>query len=346
MGMINVIADTNFPIERTGIHSTANSILMYLPGDTWRLYSSQSISVGGQSPRPMSELPAAPGQATLIFTHLEYKGLNRLLKAYPNALVHVGDWPGCYWQTVAQNQSWWKGSAGGLASWAKVSRLPKSARLVFVADADTAAARQHGFHLAQTLHLGVIPPTSPLAPAIDPLTVCFTGSFRYAPNLDAAMALIEWGKQHPTHHIHLAGFFAKELSRHASERLSLHDDVPSLPNFQAEKRPVYVSLIKTGAGAKNKILEALTSGCPIIATPESLDETTRGIKLIHQIKSAEDIEPQLARIARDAAIYATSTAELAQTISASRSWRSIAMQLTSLVTDGSKPMTFSAQASH
>lgn len=331
--MLNVIADTNFPIDRTGIYSTGNAILAHWPRHVWRLYSNQSTSFAGQSPRPMTELPADPRQSTLIFTHLEYKGLAQLLKIYPRALVHVGDWPGCYWRSVAQNQSWLRGSAGALASWAKIAKLPKSARLVFVSEADTAAALQSGFKFAQTLHLGVTPPSVPLADAIDPLTLCFTGSFRYAPNIDAAHALIEWGKQHPDFQIHIAGFYAKELSRCGSERLTLHEDVPSLPNFLATHRPVYVSLLKTGAGAKNKILEALTAGCPIIATPESLDGTTTDIGLIHQVQSAGEIGPQLARIKREAPFYSTATAELARSVTAKRSWRSIAVQLEAMLAD-------------
>jgi glycosyltransferase involved in cell wall biosynthesis len=331
--MLNVIADTNFPIDRTGIYSTGNSILAHWPRHAWRLYSNQSTCFAGQWPRPLTELPADSGQATLIFTHLEYKGLAQLLKTYPRALVHVGDWPGCYWRSVAQNQSWLRGSVGALAFWAKIAKLPKTARLVFVSEADTAAALQSGFKFAQTLHLGVTPPSIPLAEAIDPLTVCFTGSFRYAPNIDAAHALIQWGKQHPDFHIHLAGFYVNELSTSGSEHLSLHEDVSSMPNFLATRRPVYVSLIKTGAGAKNKILEALTAGCPIIATPESLDGSTSGISLIHQIRSAAEIGPQLARIKREASMYSAATAELARSVTENRSWRSIAEQLEAMLAD-------------
>ncbi len=328
--MLNVILEANFPLDKTGIQSTASSILKHFPPEQWRLYSSQQVAVAGKQAEPPPEVPQKD-QYALIFSHMEYAGLGRLLRHNPHSVAHVGDWPGSYWSSVGRNKNRLLGLAGTVRAWVRMIRVPKSSRLLFVSDGDTLPARRQGFTQAQTLHIGVTPPVTPLAAGFQPQMLCFTGNFRYQPNLEAAKALLAWAKGSPQYQVHLAGFFANDLAPLAGPQTVLHDAVASMPDFLAIHRPVYVSLLRTGAGAKNKILEALTAGCPIIATPESLDETTVSLPCIRQIQSTDDIAPNLSLLQQQMDTAEADTRHWAQEIRASRSWESVARQLDAML---------------
>lgn len=115
-------------------------------------------------------------------------------------------------------------------------------------------------------------PTKPRKPA----TILFTGNYEYAPNVDAARLLA-------------AEIFPQVRARvpHASLWLVGHAPPPSLQALQSDRirvtgrvadvRPylaeatVFVSPLRVGAGIKNKVLEALASGLPVVASPISAD---------------------------------------------------------------------------
>jgi hypothetical protein len=89
-----------------------------------------------------------------------------------------------------------------------------------------------------------------------------------------------------------------------------------------------VSLIETGAGAKNKILEAMVAGCPIICTPDSLDSSIPMAPSI-KVKSQDDeIVSQLNQwiLAKDDLILRAACDKLAHDTLAQRSWRAVAQQ--------------------
>jgi glycosyltransferase involved in cell wall biosynthesis len=327
-GMLNVLIEADFSLDRTGIQSTASSILRHFPVDRWRLYSTQDITIAG---KPAQRLPIPAESIGLIFSHMEYTGLPKLLRQNRGVLAHVGDWPGNYWETVRRNQSLIRGTLGACRSWARILKVPRASQLLLVTDQDTDAAREQGFRHARTLHIGVNPPTVALAPEFQPNALCFTGSFRYIPNREAAVALANWADRHPQFHVHLAGFFASELSDLAGSRVFLHNAVSSMPDFLAQLRPVYVSLIRTGAGAKNKILEALAAGCPILATEESLDETTRTLPNIHRVSNTTDLLKQLSELAHQQVQVNADAIRLAREVRANRSWQSVASQLADML---------------
>lgn len=329
-GMLTVLIEADFPLDRTGIQSTASSILRHFPADRWRLYSTQDVVIAGKAAqRPPAT--ARGEQVGLIFSHMEYSGLRRLLRQNPGVLVHVGDWPGNYWATVRRNQSVVRGMLGQWRCWVRMLKVSRACRLLFVTDQDTLAARGLGFRQARTLHIGVNPPAVALARDFQPHALCFTGNFRYIPNREAAIALADWASHHPQFHVHLAGFFASELSELAGPQVTLHDAVSSMPDFLAQLRPVYVSLIRTGAGAKNKILEALTAGCPILATEESLDETTATLPDIQRVGSTADLLARLSELESRQAQVNADAIRLAQEVRATRSWESVARQLADML---------------
>src|SRR6185503_17760344 len=60
------------------------------------------------------------------------------------------------------------------------------------------------------------------------------------------------------------------LSAVANDSIRVTGRVPDVRPYLA-RASAFVSPLRLGAGIKNKVLEALAMGCPVIATPISLD---------------------------------------------------------------------------
>ncbi len=117
---------------------------------------------------------------------------------------------------------------------------------------------------------------SPQAVERDPATLLFTGNFDYAPNVDAAIRLAidilpRVRQVIPNAKVQLVG------NKPPPEMCALNSDTVSVPGRVADIRPylakasAFVSPLRLGAGIKNKVLEALALGCPVIASALSLD---------------------------------------------------------------------------
>ena len=107
-------------------------------------------------------------------------------------------------------------------------------------------------------------------------TLLFTGNFAYEPNEEAALYLARellptLQQQIPEAQLWLVGD-APSAAMHAlaGERILVSGRVPDLRPWLA-RATLFVSPLRLGAGIKNKVLEALASGCPLAATPLSVD---------------------------------------------------------------------------
>lgn len=104
----------------------------------------------------------------------------------------------------------------------------------------------------------------------------FVGNYEYAPNRDAALWLARAifpavQRRVPGAKLWLVGSAPPpELLALASESIHITGRVPDVRPYLA-RATVFVSPLRFGAGIKNKILEALAMGCPVVATPLSLD---------------------------------------------------------------------------
>ncbi|MCB9453993.1 MAG: glycosyltransferase [Anaerolineaceae bacterium] len=104
----------------------------------------------------------------------------------------------------------------------------------------------------------------------------FVGNYEYAPNLDAALRLAKEilpavQRQIPGIKLWLVGNNPPpELQALAGESVKVTGRVPDVRPYLA-RAAAFISPLRLGAGLKNKILEALAVGCPVIATPLSLD---------------------------------------------------------------------------
>ena len=116
----------------------------------------------------------------------------------------------------------------------------------------------------------------------DPLTLLFTGNFAYSPNQDAARVLVEriLPQVHqtlPEARLQLVGVNPPAWMRSlSSEHIEVTGGVPDLRSYLA-RATVFVCPLRVGAGLKNKLLEALAMGIPVVATPLS----TAGIDVRH-----------------------------------------------------------------
>lgn len=112
--------------------------------------------------------------------------------------------------------------------------------------------------------------------ARDPRVLVFTGNFSYAPNIDAAQLLAHHilprvRERFPDARLILAGADPVPSVRAlAAESVTVTGRVPDLRPYLAQAG-VFVSPLRIGAGIKNKLLEAMAMGAPIVATPISFD---------------------------------------------------------------------------
>lgn len=110
----------------------------------------------------------------------------------------------------------------------------------------------------------------------DPRRLLFTGNFEYAPNVDAAKRLItqilpQVQARIPDVSLWIVGNAPPpDLQALASDRVIVTGRVPDLSAY-LRGAAVYIAALRLGAGIKNKVLEALASGIPVIGTPVSMD---------------------------------------------------------------------------
>lgn len=104
----------------------------------------------------------------------------------------------------------------------------------------------------------------------------FVGNYEYPPNVDAARRLAAdilpaVRARVPEAQLWLVGHAPPpELQALAGGAILVTGRVPDVRPYLA-RAGVFVSPLRLGAGIKNKVLEALAMGCPVVATPVSAD---------------------------------------------------------------------------
>ena len=138
-------------------------------------------------------------------------------------------------------------------------------------------------------------------------TLLFVGNFEYPPNQDAARLLVERllpqiRERAPGTKLQLIGFNPPAWMRAlANDHVEVIGSVPDLRPYLA-RATVFVCPLRIGAGLKNKALEALATGIPLVATPLSVD----GINVRHGesaiIAPVDRFAEETARLLKDAAL--------------------------------------------
>jgi glycosyltransferase involved in cell wall biosynthesis len=159
----------------------------------------------------------------------------------------------------------------------------------------------------------------------------FVGNYEYAPNVDAALRLATEifpavQKRMPQARLWLVGNAPPpELTSLVSDSIRVTGRVPDVRPYLA-RASAFVSPLRLGAGIKNKVLEALAMGCPVVATPISLDgiAVSDGQDAI-RTDGAEMVEA-IVRLLDDADLRTTLSINGRKLIEARYSWDHIAQQ--------------------
>lgn len=222
------------------------------------------------------------------------------------------------------------------------------ARTVLLAEPDAQTVRAANPSLdVRVIPNGVrLPATSNRAR--EEATLLFVGNFAYAPNVEAALLLVTTvlplvQQSLPHAQVWLVGSTPPPaLLALASERVTVTGYVDDLlPYYQ--RATVFVSPLMTGAGMKNKILEALAHRLPVIATSISTD----GIAIQHEthalVGDADHLAMLTVRALQDSALRARLAQAGRRLVQEHYSWSSVADQylalFSELTTDHSQPTT-------
>jgi glycosyltransferase involved in cell wall biosynthesis len=119
---------------------------------------------------------------------------------------------------------------------------------------------------------------SPGAPTREAGTIVFTGNYEYPPNAEAARWLAEAvfprvRARVPGARLLLVGHAPTPAMHAASTRtpgITVTGRVADLRPY-LERAALFAAPLRVGAGIKNKVLEAMAMGCPVIGTPLAFD---------------------------------------------------------------------------
>jgi len=161
----------------------------------------------------------------------------------------------------------------------------------------------------------------------DPATLLFTGNYEYAPNVAAALRLAreilpQVQAEIPGAKLLLVGNSPPpEVWALANESITVTGRVPDLRPYLAQAT-VFVSPLRLGAGLKNKVLEALAMGCPLVATLLSVD----GIAVTpgQEALIAEDLAAPVVRLLRDPDLQQQLSRQGRQLVEARYTWAQVA----------------------
>lgn len=166
-------------------------------------------------------------------------------------------------------------------------------------------------------------------------TLLFTGNFEYEPNVDAALWLAAGllpglRQQGLDAQLWLVGHAPpRALRALAGDRILVTGRVPDLRPW-LQRATLYVCPLRKGAGIRNKVLEALAAGCPLLATPLSAD----GIAIEdgrHAVLAERDAFPAAARrLLEDAPTREALARAGRQLVESHYSWRQVATRYAGL----------------
>jgi glycosyltransferase involved in cell wall biosynthesis len=151
-------------------------------------------------------------------------------------------------------------------------------RVVVLTDRDARAMRELNPHtplvvIPNGVDIDRFKPTGfePDEPAL-----LFIGNYDYAPNLDAALRLVRHifpkiKEVVPQARLYIVGSDPPpHLLAYASDAVNIPGRVPDIRPYY-EMAMIFLSPLRLGAGIKNKVLEAMAMGTPVVATQLSCD---------------------------------------------------------------------------
>lgn len=210
---------------------------------------------------------------------------------------------------------------------------PDCGAVVVVADRDAAHLRRTGARI-EVIPNGVLVPAEPADPRTAGPVVLFHGAFEAAANTAAATALVEeWlpplRAAVPEVQVRLVGRApGPAVQALASEVVTVTGQVPDI-HAELRKACAYAAPMHRGTGLKNKVLEAMAAGLPVVATPLAAEGIDPGPGLV--VVGAPDVAANaLARFLGDRPAAAAAGADNRRRTAATRSWSASCRQLEEL----------------
>ncbi len=175
-------------------------------------------------------------------------------------------------------------------------------------------------------------------PAIakDPNRLIFTGSMDFSPNYDGALWFIKnvmplLARKHRGIRLVIAGQEPiSDLLKCASENVEITGLVPDL-RAEIQRSQLYVAPLISGAGFRNKLVEAIASGTYVIGTPmalECLDDELRSTLLI--ARTAEEFAGRIDKYLRDPRAFGGRLCEAMRMVREKYQWRKKVIELEDL----------------
>ncbi|MCU1378630.1 MAG: glycosyltransferase [Acidimicrobiales bacterium] len=165
--------------------------------------------------------------------------------------------------------------------------------------------------------------------------VAFVGTLDYAPNVDAARRLAreilpELRRRVPGARLVLAGRRpTAEVCRLAGDGVEVRADVPSVAEvFGQAAVAAYPTVL--GRGTKNSVLEALASGCPVVATPAAASGVEPGPHL-SVVVTPEAMVARLAELLTDEAARQGAARSARSAVATRPGWDDVAVRYTEVL---------------
>lgn len=169
----------------------------------------------------------------------------------------------------------------------------------------------------------------------DPHTLLFVGNYEYPPNHEAALYLASQilpavQRVFPDVRLQLVGNSPPaDLLALRSDQIDVTGRVPDIRPY-LQRATLFVCPLLTGAGIKNKVLEALAMGIPLVATPLSVDgiSVRDGVHL--RVVEPSGMAAAVVDLLRDPALCQQMSAAGRAVIEAEYSWQHVAQQYAQL----------------
>ncbi len=165
----------------------------------------------------------------------------------------------------------------------------------------------------------------------DEATLLFVGNYEYPPNHDAALILAQEifprvKSAIPTAKLQLVGNAPDaELLALADESIEITGRVPRVQDYLATAT-IFVCPLRVGAGIKNKILEALAMGIPIVANPLSMEGIDAKPDVHVLIAEVEQMGEAIIDLLRNPDLQARLSQNARPLIENQYTWQSVATQ--------------------
>ncbi len=174
---------------------------------------------------------------------------------------------------------------------------------------------------------------SPSGRHLEPFTVAFHGSMGFSPNVEAALWFLEraWPslkQRHPRARVWLVGSNPSERLLSAARTdadIVVTGSVPDIRPY-LDAAAVLVAPMQSGAGIKNKVLEGMSMGKPVVVTPLAIAgiESAAAGRHVVLANSDQELIDRISELWQEPELAARIGAEARSLVTEKYSWKNLA----------------------